>query len=604
MITSFVVKRKIETCNEELQTDPVSISDKIIGKDYFSQETQTEDNEKIIKSSELKMTKQLYQILHRTLPLFEQAITSNLLSQSFVGYNPLWDDDQLDFRLYATFPPPTPTSFHNQKKTETKENYSPSDPVSVSSSPFEMITNTAKERSEQKARDDSEYVVEAMQHCSGLSWNSTGRLLAVSYGQLNHTGWCMHRGIIQLFSVFHEEQKKGVTKFSTANRGISDENSLFASAEVNSCLLCVACHPTDPTLVAGGSFSGAVHVFDFKNREEPVILSSSIDAECHNEPVSAVAWVKHGSAIGNDYDLCSLGSDGKVFLWTLDNRLAFPVGEYVIQNRTSPLSSITSLPSLSSQPLAPVAGTALSLSPFDQSQFYFATETGGVFKGSFRKDPKWGLKRQLDRKDASSSEKQAPNPVTFNYAPHVGPVNGISACYRHRNLFVSAGADGSLTLRNALSREPIFSETLKSPILSVAWSTRAPRVIAAGSSKGGLSLFRLSADKLSLCSTINPSLDHPRVDASTAGASGQADESVTSSNSSSLHSKAKKSRIKASKHGSSAPLAVLSVSFSPHFPMLSCGDASGWVCVYELPSSFSTEADGDASLLEAIGRER
>lgn len=30
-------------------------------------------------------------------------------------------------------------------------------------------------------------------HCTGLSWNSTGSVLAVSYGKLDHQDWCAHK---------------------------------------------------------------------------------------------------------------------------------------------------------------------------------------------------------------------------------------------------------------------------------------------------------------------------------------------------------------------------------------------------------------------------
>lgn len=30
-------------------------------------------------------------------------------------------------------------------------------------------------------------------HCTGLSWNSTGSVLAVAYGRLDHQDWCAHK---------------------------------------------------------------------------------------------------------------------------------------------------------------------------------------------------------------------------------------------------------------------------------------------------------------------------------------------------------------------------------------------------------------------------
>ena len=79
-----------------------------------------------------------------------------------------------------------------------------------------------------------------------------------------------------------------------------------------SCLMCVACHPERPALVAAGSFNGEVYVWDTAAAEggaqdgggsgaaggggggggETTLLACTrIDDYFHREPVAQVSWV-------------------------------------------------------------------------------------------------------------------------------------------------------------------------------------------------------------------------------------------------------------------------------------------------------------------------
>ncbi len=58
---------------------------------------------------------------------------------------------------------------------------------------------------------------------------------------------------------------------------------------LQSCLMCVSCHPEMPSVVAGGSFNGEVLVWD-TNRDEPLVASSRIDDYFHREAITQVSW--------------------------------------------------------------------------------------------------------------------------------------------------------------------------------------------------------------------------------------------------------------------------------------------------------------------------
>lgn len=54
--------------------------------------------------------------------------------------------------------------------------------------------------------------------------------------------------------------------------------------------MCVAYHPTNPSIVAAGSFNGEVLVWDTEP-EEYKVYASGIGDFFHREPVTKVAWV-------------------------------------------------------------------------------------------------------------------------------------------------------------------------------------------------------------------------------------------------------------------------------------------------------------------------
>lgn len=59
--------------------------------------------------------------------------------------------------------------------------------------------------------------------------------------------------------------------------------------------MCVSCHPTIPSLVAGGTFNGEVIVWDTSiplttTSEELIKCSSTVGDYFHREPIAALVW--------------------------------------------------------------------------------------------------------------------------------------------------------------------------------------------------------------------------------------------------------------------------------------------------------------------------
>ena len=91
--------------------------------------------------------------------------------------------------------------------------------------------------------------------------------------------------------------------------------------ETDVCLQCCACHPNHPALVAAGSYSGEVYVWNVSSSDsfasDSEVARTRITARSHHDPVVSVAWrYSLGTGAGRykeegAYQLVSLGMDGK-----------------------------------------------------------------------------------------------------------------------------------------------------------------------------------------------------------------------------------------------------------------------------------------------------
>jgi len=116
---------------------------------------------------------------------------------------------------------------------------------------------------------------------TGLAFNSTGNTLAAALGKHGIMGWCREPGALGVWNLARR----------AAGAALSSEPDRLLS--VDCCLTAIAFHPTEPALLAGGTFNGEVVLWDLSQEsagggDPQVAKSDSLGEARHREPVTAV----------------------------------------------------------------------------------------------------------------------------------------------------------------------------------------------------------------------------------------------------------------------------------------------------------------------------
>ncbi|EDO43231.1 predicted protein [Nematostella vectensis] len=321
---------------------------------------------------------------------------------------------------------------------------------------------------------------------TSLSWNSTGSVIAAAYGRLDHEDWCTH--------------KSSLCTWNLDRRGIN-VNKADTTVDLSSCLLSLAFHPKSPALIAGGTFNGEVHLWDLSCEDEMLVASSGMGNDSHREPVNKIMWLLDPDSKGKKYQILSASGDGKVLLWQVppiesqDLRL---VGGYILQTGAVPRSLRTSKAKGDME----MGVTTLSFSHEDKTLFVLGSEAGGIFKCSVNsRGPPVG--------NVTSSVPLG-SPVTFAFAPHVGPVFSVNCSPYHRNLFLTCGTDGTIRLYTMLQAKPLLSlEPAAGYLFAIRWSPVRPLVFSVATGDGRLLIYDMKVNHINPVTTIDVSDKKP-----------------------------------------------------------------------------------------------
>ncbi|XP_035746162.1 WD repeat-containing protein 34 isoform X2 [Egretta garzetta] len=299
---------------------------------------------------------------------------------------------------------------------------------------------------------------------TSVSWNATGSVVACSYGRLDGGDW--------------STEKSYVCTWNLDRRGLNPQRPDLV-VDVPSSVMCLAFHPSQPSLIAGGLFSGELVVWDTSRTEDPVIWRTGMTDDTHTDPVYQVNWLPDAKHRNHDR-LLSVSTDGKILVWReeRDGWLALAEGFAVVAQQIPRSTQLKKF----AWGEAAVGVTSLSFSHFDPRVFVVGVEGGYSLKCST------AAETLALRRTGSSVPLKAPAELTFS--PHAGPVYSVSCSPFHRNLFLSCGTDGQVHLHSLLQTQPLLTLQLsKQYLFCVRWSPVRPLVFAAASGEGDVHLF-------------------------------------------------------------------------------------------------------------------
>eukprot|EP01063_Lacrimia_lanifica_P010617 TRINITY_DN17358_c0_g1_i1.p1 TRINITY_DN17358_c0_g1~~TRINITY_DN17358_c0_g1_i1.p1 ORF type:complete len:574 (+),score=191.84 TRINITY_DN17358_c0_g1_i1:69-1790(+) len=395
-----------------------------------------------------------------------------------------------------------------------------------------------------------------------LAWNCTGSVVAAAYGRVDLVGWCKSPGFVCCWNVTRKDVVKPDVVF---------ENTSY--------IMSIAFHPTQPSLLLGGSYTGEVLLWDL-SAEVPLLGQTNLQSEqTHRDPVVKVMWVLDRLAKPTDpnrFHMVSCSGDGRILFWQRDATVKqepnfdSPACGFLIKpavptdklSKFNPVSLDDNVRALHDsreevcnrvgiQSLAVMHSAACLVDtvkvPSHDSKFIIGTEQGEVYTTLL------DFPRVKPDKFAFKSVKVGTS-GTHKHENHYGPVQVCASSPFERNLFLTASSDGSVKLRNLLENTLLTLEPSVSAedyIYCAEFSPFRPCVVAIGMRAGQLAIFDIEQ------STVRPTT----VDA-----------------------------------GDSSP--VLSVAFNKNnADLLATGDAKGQVKVWQLPHFLSRASKKEQEML-------
>lgn len=417
-------KRERSLANSSCQTgDLITEEVAVQSRKYRDQKVQTdEEKDKGFRLADDR-SGNLADFLARVEPYLSKALNKNMRSHAFDEYNVIWDEDN------------------------------------ASVSCIRKLENAQ---------------FEGQLQITGLSWNSTGAVIAAAYGRYDHEDWCTH--------------KTALCTWNLERRNI-DESKPDTILELSCCLMCVAFHPTNPAVIAGGNFDGAVLLWDLSKEDDMLLATSETGDDSHHEPVSKVIWVPDTTTSKkNKFLLMSVSGDGKMLVWKYDRKTKkFELNNgFILMSQSLP-KELKKTRNMRGD--KEVGVTSVSFNCENKESFIVGSEPGALFKCSMN----------AHGEPAGShivSSVPLRSPVTFTYSPHYGPVYSAEFSPFHRNAFLTSAMDQTIRLYTMLQKPPVITiEPGEGFVFSAKWSPIRPTLLAATTETGYLLIYDLKGDQ-------------------------------------------------------------------------------------------------------------
>lgn len=244
---------------------------------------------------------------------------------------------------------------------------------------------------------------------SAIDWSSTGGMIAVSRCAKEHPSWCEHSGFVHLYQISRQD---------------SSEDLPQRSLDVASCVTAICTHPTDSFILACGTISGEVVVWNLQ-RDEPIIIGN---ITLHGEAVAHMEWLQNFDVTQTRPILVSASRDGSVIIWTMKTLSGTlkPSLCFSLQSEKENLD---------------LGIVCAKFNPLKPNFFVAGLEGGSV--GVCSTDSK----RPCIRKRASMGQDlDCYDPLLNILSGHKGTVTGVQWVPGSKDLFLSSGTDSELRL--------------------------------------------------------------------------------------------------------------------------------------------------------------
>nr|CAG4715689.1 unnamed protein product [Naegleria fowleri] len=307
-----------------------------------------------------------------------------------------------------------------------------------------------------------------------LSWNCKGNMLGVSFGRLNTAGWCIEPGYICFYLINPDIY----TDFNMDPKVTIENEESF--------VMKIAFHPDKHNIVAAGTYDGGIKIYKVHQDTDTLLCQTPIETYSHRDPITCLQWVK------NRYDdsflLVSMSGDGKMFLWTINNKLEQPLNaiSLVHPSKGTPLggSSLSFLNLFGSSVLSQKKVPTLD------SSFILGTEVGNIYKLAIS-DSKMITSRKLATlKKGTVNFKE--EKIEFSYDNGTGYVHTIDSNNFNKDLFMSCTNDGLVRLFNSFKDKDILTlQPSTDRSVGAKFSPYRPMVVGVVNSNGHLYMFDL-----------------------------------------------------------------------------------------------------------------
>jgi len=366
-----------------------------------------------------------------------------------------------------------------------------------------------------RSREQQKASSRRIPYVTSLSWSATGQTIGASFGRYDVEGWCTDRGALATWNLGRE----------SINQSKPD---VFIDTDV--ALMTCAFHPEHPALIAGGTFNGDLYIWDLslegdtqRGRSDPLC-----DLR-HQEPILSIVWQYSFTEAGKygtrdkAYRLVTLGEDGRVLVW-IWHKLETPLYGYQLLWPAPGLdhkvlwggtcmsfakdimqTSKTAAGDMASGDHRHKRGEGGHGYGAGSIMFMAGTEGGKIFRCFFDMNDLQAKEFQRALAGGEMKEKQDLRcPIKeASYVPHAGSVYSMDCSPYQRDLFLSAGADGSVRLYHALRQQPLLTmEPTAQQLYAVQWSPSKPLVFAASGGDGRVYLY----DLLQTTDVIRPAL--------------------------------------------------------------------------------------------------